>query len=456
MRLSEPEILAGITHPSGYVREVALRYFEDSFRRQPDVTRQLIAAVEQFGWEDVFEYPHRVAYFELDADTLPWAFGEIERTGTGAPSANMRWHLAQMIANAPIDVVRPHLERLQDIDVFRERRATFSERRRTEMDNLQLRNELFEKSPEGCWALLERHCRDIGDVETFADADIPYAEALVERIAAGGQAFADRVHEILERPNVTDGYNEWIQGLALTLAGRLRLESAAELIYGKFHIEWDWYNEVAAEALKRIGTPAVTHLLCQRYEARPWHIRLYSLGILEAVHHDAAVEEVLRLDPQEQDDDLRSQLGVALASHFDERGIEPALAIYHEDPEDVERSAIVEHLFAHTTLANIDRPEKSHWEEVYRLMWSRSKASRNELLPKAHWSHDDRDWDDEDDDWDEDTWDTGSFNDSREAANSGHKLQPIVHTEPRVGRNEQCPCGSGKKYKNCCLRNTPK
>ena len=23
----------------------------------------------------------------------------------------------------------------------------------------------------------------------------------------------------------------------------------------------------------------------------------------------------------------------------------------------------------------------------------------------------------------------------------------------KVGRNEQCPCGSGKKYKNCCGRN---
>ena len=23
---------------------------------------------------------------------------------------------------------------------------------------------------------------------------------------------------------------------------------------------------------------------------------------------------------------------------------------------------------------------------------------------------------------------------------------------PRVGRNEDCPCGSGKKFKHCCLR----
>ena len=24
-------------------------------------------------------------------------------------------------------------------------------------------------------------------------------------------------------------------------------------------------------------------------------------------------------------------------------------------------------------------------------------------------------------------------------------------TEPKVGRNDPCPCGSGKKYKKCCL-----
>ncbi|MHB1743751.1 MAG: SEC-C metal-binding domain-containing protein [Acidobacteriaceae bacterium] len=23
-------------------------------------------------------------------------------------------------------------------------------------------------------------------------------------------------------------------------------------------------------------------------------------------------------------------------------------------------------------------------------------------------------------------------------------------TRPKVGRNEPCPCGSGKKYKKCC------
>ena len=29
---------------------------------------------------------------------------------------------------------------------------------------------------------------------------------------------------------------------------------------------------------------------------------------------------------------------------------------------------------------------------------------------------------------------------------------PIVREEPKVGRNDPCPCGSGKKYKKCCGR----
>jgi len=28
----------------------------------------------------------------------------------------------------------------------------------------------------------------------------------------------------------------------------------------------------------------------------------------------------------------------------------------------------------------------------------------------------------------------------------------IVRSGPKVGRNEPCPCGSGKKYKHCCAR----
>lgn len=31
----------------------------------------------------------------------------------------------------------------------------------------------------------------------------------------------------------------------------------------------------------------------------------------------------------------------------------------------------------------------------------------------------------------------------------------VVRVGPKVGRNDSCPCGSGKKYKKCCIENDP-
>jgi uncharacterized protein len=41
----------------------------------------------------------------------------------------------------------------------------------------------------------------------------------------------------------------------------------------------------------------------------------------------------------------------------------------------------------------------------------------------------------------------GVFIDQRRDA---RKAQTVVREEPKVGRNDPCPCGSGKKYKQCC------
>jgi preprotein translocase subunit SecA len=40
-------------------------------------------------------------------------------------------------------------------------------------------------------------------------------------------------------------------------------------------------------------------------------------------------------------------------------------------------------------------------------------------------------------------------------AQSEKKPEPIRNAADRVGRNDPCPCGSGKKYKNCHMRQQP-
>lgn len=41
--------------------------------------------------------------------------------------------------------------------------------------------------------------------------------------------------------------------------------------------------------------------------------------------------------------------------------------------------------------------------------------------------------------------------DGANAQTQSQVTQPI-HAEKKIGRNDPCPCGSGKKYKNCCGR----
>lgn len=34
--------------------------------------------------------------------------------------------------------------------------------------------------------------------------------------------------------------------------------------------------------------------------------------------------------------------------------------------------------------------------------------------------------------------------------NHGHEIKPVVRTNPKIGRNDPCSCGSKKKFKKCC------
>ena len=41
------------------------------------------------------------------------------------------------------------------------------------------------------------------------------------------------------------------------------------------------------------------------------------------------------------------------------------------------------------------------------------------------------------------------FREHRQVKPGAHRSEPR-HSAAKVGRNDPCPCGSGKKYKKCC------
>jgi hypothetical protein len=42
-------------------------------------------------------------------------------------------------------------------------------------------------------------------------------------------------------------------------------------------------------------------------------------------------------------------------------------------------------------------------------------------------------------------------NEANPSAGRQERPQPYIRSTPKVGRNELCPCGSGLKFKKCCL-----
>ena len=47
----------------------------------------------------------------------------------------------------------------------------------------------------------------------------------------------------------------------------------------------------------------------------------------------------------------------------------------------------------------------------------------------------------------------GALPEEAQVPQQDNRPEPIRREEPKIGRNELCPCGSGKKYKNCCGKN---
>ena len=53
-------------------------------------------------------------------------------------------------------------------------------------------------------------------------------------------------------------------------------------------------------------------------------------------------------------------------------------------------------------------------------------------------------------------WDEIFDADTKKRLYKEQKESRTVHVGKKIGRNEPCPCGSGKKYKNCCGRKVKK
>jgi Protein of unknown function (DUF1186)/SEC-C motif len=95
-----------------------------------------------------------------------------------------------------------------------------------------------------------------------------------------------------------------------------------------------------------------------------------------------------------------------------------------------------------------DLPEWNHLVEdvtVEMGAWFENREHGDEWDEDEDW-YEEGEWDEDDED---DEWDAGRHRLSALNGNNFAPNSPFMAPE-KIGRNDPCPCGSGKKYKRCC------
>jgi hypothetical protein len=175
--------------------------------------------------------------------------------------------------------------------------------------------------------------------------------------------------------------------------------------------------------------------------------RIYASGPLENIHSDLAVEKCVELLAQEKDHGIRRELAHALLCQFAPEGVEAARRLLLGRELDFEDRGLRNDLLETCTLTGERFPEYGEWLATEKAEkeehWRRVKELEGDpkglllfALEKL----------------------TGKK--AADVAKARPPLPPTPRlTLPRkpearkkVGRNDPCPCGSGKKFKNCCMR----
>ncbi len=446
MRLPEDKIKQAILDPDGEIREGATRYFAGSYRPDPSIMPIAIKAVETYGRQGAYHLIGLSRDLSQTEETITWVIDELNDKRCGQYE-NYAYNLSMILVEADPTLLSPKESSIYEARHFLP----------DLMDALEERLQMMSWDEATCWKNLEQLCEEDKDKEYVNEFNLGRANHIVEALARHGPSCEEKVHSFLTQKIEDYRHNPmaWLEPMAVFLAGRAHLESTIPLIVAKLQEDGgDLLNQACAEALGRIGTPAVLEAVAEAFPGAEHHFRIYAAGMLEHIHSDLAVETCLHLLGLEKDDDICVFLAHALLSHFAPEGIEAARQLLLDRSFGFEGQGLRNDLVTTATIMGERFPELDEWRAAEKAEREehRRVMERLEGNPRAQLLY-------------------GLSKLTGEPMPDLPQLKPPPPPAPRpaspaprltpfrnpqghqtVGRNAPCPCGSGKKFKNCCMR----
>jgi len=219
-----------------------------------------------------------------------------------------------------------------------------------------------------------------------------------------------------------DGYDEV---LLCMMAGELRDDEAIDSLL-RFVTEYDPLSYVCDQAHKTLNcynSATVPRRVENIYHSCPDDAHM---GLAFALTKNSAVEAetlMLRLLGSEKDFAVKTIFASSLAERFCPEALEMQAAML---PDGYDRmfDELESKLFVSYMVNGIEHRDMSKWLRIGKETqakiagWEENLQQQPVLL--------------------------------REPNNKKNSIPAIASSQSKTGRNEQCPCGSGKKYKKCC------
>ena len=419
--LSYQQVLPFLDHPDAWIVFHAAEFLSD--------LRPLPATAAEHVWRAIDRHGPSYRLFELLKHVRPddfWLSRALERTA-GSSDENVHHWLATAMAELDFEFLRARADAVLDHESL-DPALRQHLRERLSLADVGFEN-LWDDLLSAAAAREQEENDDAGQsTRERSLLDELWPDRLIEALARHPQAAGERAMTILTDESVQD----WREIYAVQLAGALRYEPAIDVLVRKVAIDADLLNEEAARSLYGIGTLEVVRKVDSCFTAQPWGARLYLSDVLSHIFLDQSEATLQRLLETERNLMVRTDLAMALAHQCSASAVEPLRKMVHLREYDEQMVDLGHEFLNMCTILGLDLPEMhtirkrvKQREQSFRRRMEKLEKAFGKSLPGTDYR-----------DFEPDPY---------------APVAPIQRDPDKVGRNEPCPCGSGKKYKKCCL-----
>ena len=418
----DPEILKPfLLDDDPWVRRAVASYFSESWSQDEELVPLMLTACDRFGYVD----SGSSLYCCRNLPLSPTTFDRVLHLLTEAMHDNAIMHLSSILAHAPVCLLRLH------------ETAVLDNKNLLESYRLGVRHrlDLMPWNGEQLWQELQDLSQRYESDQDSAAYDSLYDDAVIDALALHDVPDTETICRLLAD---TKKAGSWLNMFLADLAGFRRLNEAIPPLLELLHEDDGSLVENCPQALARIGHPDIARQIRHAYPTASWSFKEITVTVLGEIKHPEAEEAVLTCLDDEDDIEIRTELCHSLCRLFSERGVEVVRRQIHDGYERWIVS-LEEVLLPVIKVLGIELPEAGQWrkEREEREEFQRERRLElDELGSKYDFS------------MEQGIDPFGQLDSPRDAGS-------VVGTtyrrhDDRVGRNEPCPCGGGKKYKKCC------